>query len=488
MTFVMLDPNSTGANTGAVTGTNAHSALSDGSDSTFVDFDYGEAALLGLTDLSLPAGAVLVSAQAWARVEKLATAPGGLFTSLIADSTETSTVGITWDSPDFTGGAFAWGGLTDSGLDGAILGVGCQSLTSLRVYKAWIRVQYLTQPTVNVTAPTGTVTAGGLSVAWVPSFDAHAWSSPSFWEVKVFSSAQYGAGGFDPSTSTPTLFDAGEDGATSKQFTEMLADGSYRAYVRVAAGNSPDQWSSWDYEGFTVSISRPGVPSISAVANTADGCIVATVDDTSGSASTDYFEIQHTGNWADGWTNVRTELGDGRVAATGSPVDIPDFEAPSGSFVDYRVRAVHAGTSAYSDWNVLSGPAGSMPDEWLKCVLNPALNVKVTVRSYQGFDVPSNQGVFRGLGQSVATVVSDVPGPEQGSIVVFSKSESDRDALTALLASASPVFLQVPGQPDRVVKFGDRSSVRVIDRAAEQWHEETLAWTVVDSPDGPYAL
>jgi hypothetical protein len=72
-------------------------------------------------------------------------------------------------------------------------------------------------------------------------------------------------------------------------------------------------------------------------------------------------------------------------------------------------------------------------------------------------------------------------------VVVFSKSDADRAALKAIRKSGSPVLMQSPGHPDRVVVFGDRSSTRIVDTAGQQWHEETLPWTVVDRPDGPLA-
>lgn len=291
MTFVVLDPNSTGSNTGAVTGTNAHSALSDGSDSTFVDYDYGEASTHGLSDLTLPSGARLLSAQVLARTKKLATGPGALNTVLVADTTSQSALPVTWDTATDAGGVFSFS-VTDPGLDAATIGLYCTSLSSVRVYKAWVRVLYLTKPTVNVTAPTGTLTSSNVQVSWSPSFDVHANTSGSLYEVKVFSQAQYSAGGFDPETSASTISASGSDGSTGVLFGPSLTDGSYRAYVKVASPTVPDQWSDWDYEAFTVDVDKPGTPSLSLAANDADGRIAIELDDTAGDVSTSSFQVQ----------------------------------------------------------------------------------------------------------------------------------------------------------------------------------------------------
>lgn len=293
MTFVVLDPNSTGSNTGAVTGTNAHSALSDGSDSTFVDYDYGEASTHGLSDLTLPSGARLLSAQVLARTKKLATGPGALNTVLVADTTSQSALPVTWDTATDAGGVFSFS-VTDPGLDAATIGLYCTSLSSVRVYKAWVRVLYLTKPTVNVTAPTGTLTSSNVQVSWSPSFDVHANTSGSLYEVKVFSQAQYSAGGFDPETSASTISASGSDGSTGVLFGPSLTDGSYRAYVKVASPTVPDQWSDWDYEAFTVDVDKPGTPSLSLAANDADGRIAIELDDTAGDVSTSSFQVQRS--------------------------------------------------------------------------------------------------------------------------------------------------------------------------------------------------
>ena len=61
MSSSVLRPNGTAANVGvSVTGSSAHAATSDDSDSTYVELiDSGDELLLNLGDLSLPAGAVL---------------------------------------------------------------------------------------------------------------------------------------------------------------------------------------------------------------------------------------------------------------------------------------------------------------------------------------------------------------------------------------------------------------------------------------------
>lgn len=486
MTYVSLSPSSTVANSGAVTGSSAHAALSDSSDATYVDFSYGQLAQFELTDLSLPSGAELVFAQAMVRVRKDGDGPGSLVSTVIADRTQSSTTAVTWETTTEVGGATVMGGLTDAGLDGATLGVGCLSLSVLRIYKAWVRVCYITKPTVTVNSPSGTIAVNKPSVSFTPTFDVHAQTS-SFWRrVRVFSQAQYSAGGFNPETSTATL-DSGVRSSADSSWLDLsaprLADGNYRAYVKVAASNMPDQWSDWAYSSFVVDAPEPGVPALTVTADNALGRIKLDLDDTSGDVTTNYFEVQRSTDGVN-FTPVRVSLPNGLIFTSGSPVTLYDYEAPNGVNVTYRARAFNFSNATWSGYASDTAKWESR-DEWLKCLLNPSRNLKLTFKSYPGFDAPANQTVFRPLGASKGIAVQDIPGPAQGQLVVFTKSETDRVNLRALLAEGSPVLLQVPGTPDRVVALGDRGSTRIVDNAGEQWHEETLSWTEVENPDAP---
>ena len=295
MTYVRLAPTSTGSNSGSITGASVHAALSDNSDSTFVTYDYGEASLLGFADLTLPSGAQLVFAQLMARCAKNGAAAARLDTNLNVNGNQSAQTAVTGTLPAEMGGAArGFGAITDAGVDAAIGGISCGSLSQLIVYEASIRVLYYVKPTVTVTAPTGTVTTNEVTVEWSSVFDPDA-VGPYSYEVKIFSAAQYGAGGFNPSSSTPTLFTSFASGQSSVLFANSsLADGNYRAYVRVAAANATDLWSDWDYEAFTVDAPNPGVPTLTVTGENSNGRVKLEVDDTSGDTGTNYFHVQRS--------------------------------------------------------------------------------------------------------------------------------------------------------------------------------------------------
>jgi len=373
-----------------------------------VTYDYGEATLFGFADLSLPSGAQLVFAQLMARCKKDGSGAARLDTNLNVGGNTSAQNTISFTSPAEVGGAArGYGAITDAEVDAALGGISCGSLSALVVYEASIRVLYYVKPTVTVTAPSGTIAENAVTVAWTPVFDPDA-TGPWNYEVKVFSAAQYGAGGFDPETSTPTLFNSWQSGETELLFLDSwLADGNYRAYVKVSAGNAEDLWSDWAYSAFTVDAPNPGVPSLTLTAESNDGRVKLEVDDTSGDTTTSKFHVQRSDDGGTTFVDVRTIDGAGMVDTSGSLVTLYDYEAPNGSSVTYRVRGFNSTYETYSDWQTGS-TTWSSDAWWLKHNSKPSLNFRLDwMRSSPGYEVAARQGVHSVLGSSKVVVLSD---------------------------------------------------------------------------------
>ena len=72
------------------------------------------------------------------------------------------------------------------------------------IYELFIDVDISAQPTVTVSAPTGTITTTTApDVTWAYADTDN--ETQAFYELKIFSAAQYGAAGFSPLTSTFTV-------------------------------------------------------------------------------------------------------------------------------------------------------------------------------------------------------------------------------------------------------------------------------------------
>lgn len=123
-------------------------------------------------------------------------------------------------------------------------------------------------PVVTVTAPSGSTTASHPNVIWSTSFPTGA--GETAYQVRTFSAAQYGAGGFDPATSAATD-DSGvvsSSGVTSYQIATSLPAGtSFRSYVQVTeTGNEPSGFLA--FGAFTVTLDLPPTPTLTVVATT----------------------------------------------------------------------------------------------------------------------------------------------------------------------------------------------------------------------------
>lgn len=118
-----------------------------------------------------------------------------------------------------------------------------------------------TASSVTVTGPLASVTTTSRPTVTWSVFDAEG-DAQERYEAKVFTAAQYGAGGFDPSTSASTWGSGEQISADARSHAvgiDLVTGTTYRAYVRV---RSAGQWSPWAFRAFTVSITPPSAPTV----------------------------------------------------------------------------------------------------------------------------------------------------------------------------------------------------------------------------------
>ena len=319
MTVVTTRPNATDDAATSVTGAaTTHAALSDDSDASYADLStiwYGDTMVVQLAEPSIPAGAAVK--QYVLRIRDCVV--GGSSTSTAVELRNGSTVlgtsnsTTTWSTAStVTYITYA----TGSAVADLRVSVTSGPLATLRNFELYVDTTYVAKPTTTVTAPTGSLTTTSLpTVTWTNTLDSDGGAQTSA-QVKIFSAAQYGAGGFDPSTSPATYSGIVSGSATTKATDVALVDGSYRAYVRVAQTvNYSSHWSDWDYEAFSVLLDRPGDPTVNVTGETSYGRVRIDLDDTPGDAGTDIFEIQASRDGGTTWGAMRLLSGDALVAA-----------------------------------------------------------------------------------------------------------------------------------------------------------------------------
>lgn len=497
MTLSTLRPNGTTNDTGVLTGAaNAHTAMSDDSDASFDTFSGtpNSGATVTLTDLTLPAGAVIKLVSVRVRVGS--SSSGALLaraTSTGAPSTS-GTVNVGTGPATLQVGASVTG-WTDPQLDAASLVLAWQSGGNVRVFEAYLDVRYVVLPVVTVTAPTGTVTTTNVPVtAWSNALDTDGGPQSAF-QVKIFNAAQYGAGGFSPDTSTPTAnSDLANPGGSQTSWASniILSNATYRAYVRTAQTvNGVYLWSAWAFSGFIINVALPAVPTVALTAQATNGRISVLVTPNSGAATTDRLELQRSVDGGTTWLPVRNIYGSDGLVLQSTAATILDYEAPNGTATQYRARAAHnySGEYASSAWSTPVSTTWTATDWWIKHPNVPALNLKLTQSMFSYGDVnrAARQTPFQPLGATLPIVVSDTRGGPTGTLVLQLQTVALRTSLNALLDTVSTLLLQGPaaeGQPDRYVRFGDHGSVRAVDKSWALTTRETLPWTEVASPAG----
>lgn len=178
MATVTLTPDATTTFTGTVTGAaNAHTALSDSSDSSYVEFNsFNETWDGGLSDLTLPAGAKLKSVALRVRAQLFSGGDYGLLIAgvTVAGTRHSNSLVLNWAVPTtvtFLTLNPTSLGLTDSNLDAATVDVIHNTVAPVsRVFEVYLDVTYVALPVTSADEPTGTVTTTNIpSVIWTPS-------------------------------------------------------------------------------------------------------------------------------------------------------------------------------------------------------------------------------------------------------------------------------------------------------------------------------
>ena len=308
-----------------------------------------------------------------------------------------------------------------------------------KIYRLAADVEYNFVPTV---APTATVVSGEAfaSVGWVYADtegdpqDAFRWA--------VFTAAQYGIGGFDPATS-PSTASADWSLSTSARslVTPNLANGTYRIYmqVRQASLSGQDMWSDWAFSAFSVSITPPAAPTLSAAVGQpyqAGRIALAYVINNSNPGS--LLTVQYSDDAGATWTTH--PLGDAVPVTAPSSGTFYDYEAPHGIARSYRIQVQTA--SLVTAWSATR--TGSDPTRtWsLKDLTDPTRNVGDLKISDFRARPRHPRARYDPVGSPVSIIITDSPRGITGSFEIRSEDEDEYDDLQLLLRSGRTLLLQ----------------------------------------------
>lgn len=326
-------------------------------------------------------------------------------------------------------------------------------------------VQYALKPTTAVTAPSGTVTTTTAPTCiWTHTINSDG-STQTAYQVRVFTAAQYGAGGFDPATST-AAFDTGIVSSAATSVVLPLSNSTtYRAYVRTAQTTLGSlQWADYAFSGFSISLTTADITSVVATASSANGRNGLVITRNGATPAWTSVEVQRSIDAGVTWSYVR---GYTRFAVSTSPITVTDYESPPGVAAVYRARATYqlAGLDIASSWvSSASVTWTSVSDYWLKDLRVPTRNLTVRIRALDTLHRARRQGRFAVLGRADPVVVSDVRSLSSGTLVLRTLTDADSVALNLLL-STDIVLLQAPtglAPGSMYLAVGDVDEVRAV--------------------------
>jgi hypothetical protein len=457
-------------------------ALTDASDSSYavVSDEYMGTLIMDMSTTTLPAGAVPVATTVNFRAgSAYSNVPLRVYVN--GDTINWYTYPVQGTSANYTFGATPASG--QAAIDGMqiVFQSGYAVIDELNV-----DVRFALLPSVSVSGPSGAVTTTTTpTVTWVHTSGNDATSGQTAYQVRVFTAAQYGIGGFDPGAS-PCVYDSGVVASASSSIVlpALTNTTTFRAYVHTTqTSNGQYQWSPFAYTQFNVAVSTSDIASVTVTPDNANARNTVLITRNTGTPTWTNYDLQRTVDGGASWQTVRGSL---NKAVTGTSVTVQDYETANTQTVTYRARAGYtAGGFITGAWVSSSSSAGwTSTSMWLKDPYNPARNLIVNNVLMPEPVYPRVRGVFNVLGSPFPVVVSDVLSAGRSTITLETYTAAEVAPLK-LLCSGAVLLLQAPavmGWDSRYVAPGDLTEMRVSQTYATPWLQWQLQLDEVDVP------
>lgn len=353
------------------------------------------------------------------------------------------------------------------------------------ILELYIDVDISAQPTVTVSAPTGTITTTTApDVTWAYADTDN--ETQSFYEIKVFSSTQYSAGGFSALTSKST-YESGEVASSDSTAVvgDLLLSGVYRAYVRVAKTvNGSPFWSDFAFSQFTITVTPPPVPTLAASWNSDLGKATLTVTGAIPTGFTSqYFNVYRSVDAGVTYSLLRD--GAELTPSASYVATAVDYEAPRGIVVYYTARAIGIDASSEQFPSAYSTVQQVLitNDEtwWFKAVTEPDINLgNIRVLAQLDTNIEEPNTVFRPLGSTRPIVVS---GPLQGEDGIYSiktLTETEYDDFYPIMTHQGTILVQDPAGNQKYIRITARTFAAESKQGGVIYRDIDLAYVEVD--------
>lgn len=362
---------------------------------------------------------------------------------------------------------------------------------SVSIAALYVDVDIRSKIVATVSSPTGVVTDTSRPTVSLGYTDPDG-ESPTAMRVKVFSAAQYGAGGFDPDTATPVWDSAEVPYADSIQVGTNLPNGTtYRAYVKVAKSFNGATWyGDWAYSGFSLSLTAPAAPTVTPTYSSVTKLVNVAITGTAPPGGTVEYNFLVERSDADDPTWYVIPGGYVSVPVGGPfTASVTDRLARRGVLTTYRVTPI-----AVVSGNDVAGPPATgtvtppLVNEWTLRTVDEVGDGEdyfaAPVVGEPEVTVPESLGVFRPLGRKNAVVLSSGLHGEDGTLQLVIRD--DWDTARAVLLSTDPVLVQDPFGGHKYVRITSRDW-RLLGAATAPRRPVDVGYVEIDDPTGDLA-
>lgn len=172
---------------------------------------------------------------------------------------------------------------------------------------------------------------------------------------------------------------------------------------------------------------------------------------------------------------------------TGAEMIVEDYEAPLGVPFFYYTETRDSGGSLIEQRTSVSVSLDASDPNycWLKNPALPSRNMKVLVAKGPSWQRSVEQAAYQVRGRRNPVILTDVRSGYEGTLEVFTQSDSERTALNALLDPGTVLLWQSApglGVSDTYVMVGQTTETRSDGPADDPWRTWTLPLTQTDMP------
>lgn len=430
----------------AVGAASINAALSDNSDGSYGDYTpggFGAYVYCTLGTFALPAGSVVKNVVVRARGSVAGTTLSAYaYDATLGQIGSGLVTALSASIATYTGVTDA---VTLSQAQVDALQVAVFLSNAGRVHEAYVDVTYALIPSCTVSLPTGAQATSTPTCTWAYTGGSDG-GVQSRYQVRVFTAAQYGIGGFDPAVS-PNTYDSGivSSAATSLVLPSLANGTTFKAYVAVAQTiNGTPQWGAWTVSPvFNIAVTTSDITSIVPTPDNTNAKIALLVTRNGGTPAWTTLEVQRTDDGGTTWAPIRGTATNGAVgvAVSGATWPLTDYESANAATVTYRARAsyISGGQTITGAWVSSSSTSWTAAADWLKDCRLTTRNRTVKVRVNPTVDRVRPQGVLVVIGRSDPVVVSDVRHTRSG--VLEFVTYTDTEAVDFLTLTTGDVLL-----------------------------------------------